>query len=68
MKKQPTIEIRRRNSDFHVQIKNKPEIWSCGNTIEEAIEDLKRSNLKSLFKNGIKQMVYLGKISKSAGI
>lgn len=34
------IEIRKREDDYHAQLKNVPEIWGCGESSISAIGDL----------------------------
>jgi hypothetical protein len=31
------LEIRQRSNDWHVQLEGHPEIWDCGNTLDEAL-------------------------------
>lgn len=31
------LEVRKRGSDYHVQLVEQPAIWECGKTPEEAI-------------------------------
>lgn len=42
---------------YHAQIKGKSH-WSCGRTVEEAVEDLMRCH-KEMFPSGYDKIIYL---------
>lgn len=48
---------------YHVQIKGHGGYWSCGRTIEEAVESLVSSH-KEMFKNGYSKIIYLGELAR----